>query len=159
MRHNTPEYDAQYYLAHREFLLPRNRESAKRWNRSTAGKATRKAWASSQEGKLKLGASRGRYRLGLKRQLVLAYGGCCACCGESRMGFLTLDHSFHDGKAHRVRLGNRDSRKMYAELRRLGWPKDKGYRILCFNCNMATRYPGDVCPHKMALDTSDVAMV
>lgn len=83
------------------------------------------------------------YRLRLKLQTIEAYGGRCSCCGESRHGFLTIEHINHDGKAHRERVG---SKRVYSDLRRRGWPKE-GFTLFCWNCQMATRY-GDVCPHK-----------
>lgn len=83
-----------------------------------------------------------------KLELLRAYGGKCACCGEDRFEFLSLDHMIPgDGKAHRAKF--RTPRKIYAYLKSLGYPKD-GYRVLCFNCNMATAIYG-VCPHHPAI--------
>src|SRR4051812_48688743 len=68
-----------------------------------------------------------------RRELIDAYGGRCACCGEDRIPFLALDHSFRDGAADRKRMGG--MRQLMHEIRRLGYPTDRGYRILCANCN------------------------
>jgi hypothetical protein len=79
----------------------------------------------------------------LKVAFVQAYGGCCECCGEKQLAFLTVDHINHDGQEHRKTLGRRG---VYHDLRRRGWPKD-AYRCLCMNCNFATR-KGKTCPHQ-----------
>lgn len=86
----------------------------------------------------------------LRAEMLAAYGNACACCGETRHAFLALDHVNRDGKAHRLSLGKSGGHagrtpSVYSDLKRRGWPKD-GYRILCHNCNFATRY-GNPCPH------------
>lgn len=78
-------------------------------------------------------------------ELIDAYGGRCACCGEREPAFLTLDHIGGGGNRHR-RLSGGD-RKMKQEIKRLGFPKDK-YRLLCMNCQIATRF-GRTCPHQL----------
>jgi hypothetical protein len=87
-----------------------------------------------------------QWRAALKVEMHAAYGGKCACCGESEPRFLTLEHARRDGNVHRRRLGGQ--MQVYCELKRLGWPRD-GYELLCWNCQMATSR-GDVCPHKRA---------
>lgn len=68
------------------------------------------------------------------RALVIeAYGGRCEVCGISELRFLTLDHSFQDGKDHRKRIGG--SSNIYADIVRRGFPRDEGYRVLCWNHN------------------------
>jgi hypothetical protein len=75
----------------------------------------------------------GQYRLTsyvkLKMQTIEAYGGKCILCGQNIPEFLTIDHSLGDGNVDRKRGFS------YRELRRLGFPKDKGLRVLCWNCN------------------------
>jgi hypothetical protein len=84
----------------------------------------------------------GRERL--RTELLDAYGGKCAClnCPEANPAFLCLDHVNGDGKVHRMKMGSH----VYADLRRRGFPQD-GYRLLCWNCNSATRF-GRTCPHE-----------
>lgn len=76
-------------------------------------------------------------------ELIEAYGGKCACpkCPETNVAFLCLDHINGDGKAHRMKVGSHT----YADLRRRGFPQE-GFRLLCWNCNSATRF-GRTCPH------------
>jgi len=77
------------------------------------------------------------------RDAIDAYGGFCACCGETEPKFLQLDHMNNDGAEHRrqikgVRLG--------PWLRRRGYPE--GFQVLCANCNFAKHTNGGMCPHQ-----------
>ena len=81
-------------------------------------------------------------------EALRAYGAVCACCGEGRREFLTIDHIAGNGAAHRRALWG-DSRKgsgspFYGWLKRQGYPE--GFRVLCQNCNCAMGYYG-YCPH------------
>ena len=77
------------------------------------------------------------------RLLVIAqYGGTCVCCGEKRIEFLTIDHVFGGGNAHRREIGRSN---LYKWLKKSGWPKE-GFRLLCWNCNMSRGAFGG-CPH------------
>jgi hypothetical protein len=80
----------------------------------------------------------------LRAEFIEEYGGRCECCGESEPDFLSLDHIYSDGAAHRkqLRRGN-----IYRDLKRLGWPKDR-YRLLCFDCNLGRSRHGGRCPHE-----------
>jgi hypothetical protein len=83
--------------------------------------------------------------LRLKDQLIAAYGGKCSCCGEAHKDFLTIDHIGGGGCAKRRSL-KISGANFYRHLKKLGWPKVK-YRLLCMNCNFATRR-GKQCPHE-----------
>lgn len=80
----------------------------------------------------------------LKQEIIQAYGNACACCGETQIEFLTIDHINGDGAAHR-REFNGNHRSVYRDLKRRGFPQDD-YRLLCFNCNFALGSYG-YCPH------------
>lgn len=86
-----------------------------------------------------------RSRDKLRAEMIAAYGGKCACCGEAEPVFLTIEHKNRDGKKHRELAGNTPT-AVYADLRRRGWPQDD-YELLCFNCNRASWVLG-VCPHR-----------
>jgi hypothetical protein len=96
--------------------------------------------------------NRARINAGLravKRQVKLeafdAYGGrFCACCGETILEFLTLDHINNDGAQHRRE--NRIKGPIYGWLARHGWPP--GFQVLCMQCNFGKRMNHGVCPHK-----------
>jgi hypothetical protein len=87
--------------------------------------------------------ARQKFRLTVLRR----YGGDpprCACCSESEVKFLAIDHIDGGGKAHRGAVGG-SSDAVYRWLRRNGFPE--GYRVLCHNCNMARAFYGE-CPHQ-----------
>lgn len=70
----------------------------------------------------------------------------CACCGEARLTFLTIDHIENDGAAHR-RSGVASGSSMWYWLRRNGYPS--GFQVLCWNCQHGKEVYG-VCPHEAA---------
>ena len=79
-----------------------------------------------------------------------AYGGRhCACCGESHIEFLSLDHIEGHGAAHRGQddMKNIRGSEFYRWLKKKGYPP--GYQVLCMNCNSAKRQSGS-CPHRRA---------
>jgi hypothetical protein len=87
-------------------------------------------------------------RVRLKAELIAAYGGQCACCGEPNPGFLTIDHIFNDGHVERAAFPKGGgSHHLYERLKKRGYPKDR-YQLLCFNCNMGKAFNHGVCPHK-----------
>jgi len=81
----------------------------------------------------------------LKIEVIQHYGGACACCGETEIVFLTIDHPDGDGSARRREEGHRGGTAQYRKIRRDGFPP--GFRVLCWNCNTAEYLLGQ-CPHK-----------
>jgi hypothetical protein len=77
-----------------------------------------------------------------KSRIFAAYGGKCACCLESRIEFLTLDHINGDGKTHRKQVGRSN---VYRDVEKRGYPAT--FRLLCFNCNCSRGIHG-YCPHE-----------
>jgi hypothetical protein len=75
----------------------------------------------------------------------------CACCGESVLEFLSIDHINNDGALHRRQLGNKN---LYRWLAENHYPA--GFQVLCYNCNRGKIYNG-VCPHKRLEVRYDVA--
>lgn len=74
------------------------------------------------------------YRLKLRLETMIAYGGKCVSCGETKNLFLTLDHINNNGSKDRKKIGG--GVDFYAYLKRLGFPgKDTQLQILCHNCN------------------------
>lgn len=79
----------------------------------------------------------------LRDQVFAAYGGYkCACCGETQPKFLQIDHVDNDGAEHRRETGG----SIYSWLKKNGFPQ-KGFQVLCANCNSAKGYYGR-CPHQ-----------
>ena len=85
----------------------------------------------------------------VKREVIEHYGGKCKCCGEDRLPFLNIDHPKNDGGKHRKLIANggvASGWKTYHWLRVNNFPK--GFRVLCFNCNIGRHINGGKCPHK-----------
>lgn len=78
----------------------------------------------------------------LRRDVIVAYGGKCECCGEKEFVFLTMDHVEGGGNQHRRELGG--NMAFYVWLRKNGYPPK--FQVLCWNCNWAKSHGG--CPHK-----------
>lgn len=100
-----------------------------------------------------------RRRQELKMQAFRAYGGPhCACCGESHVEFLSIDHiNGREGVPRNAR--HRKGEGLYRWLKKHGWPP--GFRVLCMNCNFALGHSG-YCPHEQeraALKGSDSGSV
>lgn len=92
-----------------------------------------------------------KYWHDLRHEAIMAYGGYrCACCYETESLFLTLDHIFNDGAAHRreiagISKGNAGG-KTWKWLRDHNYPA--GFQVLCMNCNFGKFRNGGICPHK-----------
>ena len=85
-----------------------------------------------------------KYTVKLRQEILEAYGGRCACCGETPPEFLALDHINGRGKKDTPLLKARGL-QLYLMLKRLGFPKEE-FRLLCHNCNNALGFYG-YCPH------------
>jgi hypothetical protein len=78
------------------------------------------------------------YKRKIKLEVFSTYSGGsleCKGCGEKDVDVLTIDHVNDDGGEHRRSSGLGTGYKMYAWLRKMGFPG--GFQVLCFNCNMA----------------------
>lgn len=90
----------------------------------------------------------------IRGRVITAYGGRCACCGETEPKFLTLDHKNNDGAEHRRQINSelkakgRTGGRSYTLLK---WAIDNNYpdtlQILCYNCNCGKERNGGTCPH------------
>jgi hypothetical protein len=67
----------------------------------------------------------------------------CACCAESALEFLALDHIYGGGGRERRALGG--GGRQFRHLVAQGFPP--GYQVLCHNCNLARGFYG-TCPHE-----------
>lgn len=76
----------------------------------------------------------------LKAEVIARYGGRCACCGESALAFLTIDHVHNDGNAHRSAGQRYSGVFIYRWLKARGFPDDGRYQVLCYNCNCAKQH-------------------
>lgn len=88
--------------------------------------------------------------LALRREVIDFYGGRCACCDQTELNFLALDHRNNDGNVHRrVVRGN-----MYQWAKKSNFPNI--LQVLCHNCNLAKTFYG-ICPHKINEDRTEFA--
>lgn len=146
MPYKDPKKRKQYNT---EYQRKWRNENRKRF-REIQRKADKKRRPSRKE-KMKLW--RKQYYQKLRRAVLIKYGGNppkCACCGESHIEFLTIDHIKGGGSKHRVQLRN-ISFGIYGYLNRSKHRPDL-YQVLCYNCNCSQKhYP--ICPHKT--DASD----
>ena len=79
----------------------------------------------------------------LRIEIIMNLGGKCACCGETEMKFLCLDHIKGGGRREYSKVTG--PLTLYRQVKKEGFPKDK-YRVLCWNCNSALGFYGS-CPH------------
>ncbi len=101
---------------------------------------------------LVVASRRRRHTAIVKMAAYEAYGGpFCACCGETEMFFLTLDHVNNDGAEWRRAVfgGNKGHG---AGLNTYMWCKRNGYppifQVLCWNCQQGKRFNKGICPHR-----------
>jgi len=80
----------------------------------------------------------------LTNEVIDSYGGKCACCGETRKEYLSIDHISGNGRKHKREIGAEDSKEFYRWLRQNNYPE--GFQVLCFNCNCG-KGNYSVCPH------------
>lgn len=83
-----------------------------------------------------------QYYRKIRKEVIEHYGGKCACCGETFIGFLAIDHINNDGYKHKKQFGG--SMAITYWLRQNKYPK--GFQVLCHNCNMAKAFYGG-CPN------------
>ncbi len=139
------EYDRQYRAKNREKLAAYRRQWIAK-NKTT--------WSAYWRG----------YRQRLKFEVLSHYARGppkCACCGESLIEFLTLNHVNGDGATHRRSLtipgamknrrgkigsGQTGGHRFYSWLKQMGYPSDIELNVLCWNCNAAIGF-FKICPH------------
>lgn len=140
MSHRDPDRRREYWRAYRERLKNEEPEryalfieKAKIRNHESYVRRKQKILEKRRADGWKYEVSRDRQ---LREQVIAAYGGRCEICGLSELRFLTLDRSFGDGAEHRRNTG----RKVYRDIAKRGFPKDEGYRVLCWNHNCGGAY-------------------
>jgi hypothetical protein len=141
-----PDYAKQFYLNNREKLNEKRRGKKRRSYPELTARWRERNRPLVMKHKF-------NYRQLLRMQVLEAYGGRCACCGESTPEFLGVDHIYNDGAKHRKEVGSGSA--FYSWLRKRGFPKD-GFQLLCHNCNLAKGFYGQ-CPHARALETRGAA--
>lgn len=147
------EYRKRYYEVNKARLIVQQSAYVKRRLSGPEGPALREykyaltsKWRKSERGKENNRQYMKMRTRQLRAEMLAAYGERCACCGETAQRFLTLDHIGGGGLAHRKSVGNA-AWAVLNDVKKQGWPKDK-FRVLCMNCNFATR-GGFPCPHEV----------
>lgn len=120
---------------------PKRRAGKQRWLQSEQGKAYTAAYADTQR------LINKRIRRESKMMVIEAYGGACACCGETNPVFLNVDHINNDGAEERAKIKKWGGHSFYIWLRKQGYPKDR-YQLLCSNCDVGKYRNGGTCPHQ-----------
>lgn len=121
------------------FKCERCRDRKSRYNKER-GRIKMAQWRECHKDRLEL--QRKERSLSQKMRIFKAYGGCvCACCGDTHLEFLTLNHLNGGGNKHRKEVKN-----LYRWIIRNNFPP--GFNVLCMNCNFAEGKAEGGCPHK-----------
>ena len=87
----------------------------------------------------------------IREKVFSYYGKKCACCGESEMEFLGIDHINGGGARHKKNVGH--GVQFIKWIIKNNFPDD--LQILCHNCNVAKSNKKEfICPHKRKLEIS-----
>ena len=107
------------------------------------------------------GTRQSHHNRGVKAEVMRAYGGACACCGEDNIDFLTIDHI--DGDGHTERKGSDGEHRRYGgqnyykRLKAAGFPDWHRLQVLCFNCNCAKGNKSSCPCQKQHLSVYDIS--
>jgi len=130
---------AQQYRKRVRAWVEANREKVRQYSRKYY-------WANREKEILRVMRGAPKYHCQRKMDALITYGGNppkCACCGEMRIPFLTIDHINGKTAEHRAELKRFGS--IYQWLKSMNYPS--GFRVLCMNCNFAIGKFGS-CPHQ-----------
>lgn len=133
-----------YRKNHRERLT----ELGKQYREDNKDKLRIKKNEYTLNNKEKVLSSQRKSRNNTKKTILIAYGGSnpeCACCGETDIESLCIDHINNGGNSHRKIIRRLAGYSFYVWLKQNNYPK--GYRVLCMNCNDSLALFG-YCPHK-----------
>lgn len=155
----NPEKIRQYAIRNKRKLNKKSRE----WNLAHPEIVSERArrWRMEHPDKVRLAVEKykgknpervkelqGKYRRERRLKVLTHYSNGipkCACCGESTLEFLCLDHINGNGNKERKAMGTPNGTEIYQKVINLGFPK--GFQILCYNCNNAKGHYGK-CPHQ-----------
>ncbi len=152
MPYKDPKKAKQYWKKYNKEWKINNREKYKKrmteWQRNNPEKTKKYRDTNYQKHKnkiitQKINANKKRRHIA-KLDCVFHYSNgtnCCECCGENHIEFLSIDHISGNGRKHRKEI--KEYLPIY--LKKNNYPL--GFRILCYNCNLAIGFFG-YCPHK-----------
>jgi len=107
-------------------------QSQRKWQQNNRDKCNQSNKKWQQDNRDKYNQSQRESNQQLRDDVIDAYGGKCACCGEERKEYLSIDHKNGNGKKHRKEIGV-TGLQFYRWLRQNNYPD--GFQVLCFNCN------------------------
>lgn len=141
-KHNKCKTCASEYqksLRNRPERVKQRTEYNRRWREANPDKVA--AWRPKAAERTKAAYQRKR------AEVLEAYGNECACCNESTVQFLTLDHK--NGRNQSLDAGKeRNGTGTVYRLHKLLPKLDPDIEILCWNCNSGRHINGGICPHK-----------
>jgi hypothetical protein len=121
----NPDYHKNYYLRNKEKWHARQVKRREKYRNNI------------DNFRVKTLAHQREYDKQLKQEVLEHYGGKpprCACCGESNLPFLEIDH-INGGGNKQIKVISGGARGLYLWLRKKKYPE--GYQVLCCNCNHA----------------------
>lgn len=131
------QYWSEYSRSHRE---RRNSNQRKLWASDPERmRQYGRRWAKANPDRIK--AIHQRFQRKARETAIALYGGCCVCCGETRILFLELDHINNDGKEHRS-IGH----NIIHWLAKNPGQTEFEIQVLCANCHRAKTSLGH-CPY------------
>jgi hypothetical protein len=133
----------KWYQKNKEYA----KEEARKWvsMHPCEAKENHAKYAKENKEKIRLVVARGRRKVKINAMSHYSKGQpVCACCGETELTFLTIDHINNDGNKHRKEEPK--ARQLYPWLIKNNFPE--GFQVLCWNCNVGKKYYGR-CPHKL----------
>lgn len=140
-------YNRKYQDEHKEQIARQHHIWWKKWY--ALNKESRRVYARKyqMEHSLEIKLKGKESRRKLKTEVLTQYGNSkCACvrCGESRLACLSLDH-IRGGGRERHREGEFTGVRLYAQLKKLGFPKGD-FQTLCMNCQWIKRVENNELP-------------
>lgn len=139
-REKVKEYRHAFYQTHKEEA----RAHQRKWVKINKKHVLERARLNYAKNRALRAANRLRVREARRAEIIKEYGGKCACCGEDRWEFMTMDHI--GGRKKHGHSKAMAGFYLQGWLKRNGFPK-KGFRLLCFNCNCSHGFRG-YCPHE-----------
>jgi hypothetical protein len=131
------EYKKRYYQSHKKHIQKVHAKYRKTHKKES--QEYQHSW--HQEHKISKEEQRRIWIAKKKKEFLDMYGHQCSCCGESEEKFLCIDHI----SGQRGIKKKDTSIRAYKKAIEIYAPEI--FRVLCANCNMATRW-GQICPHQ-----------
>lgn len=123
------------------------KELAKKWHAKNSRRLTEYHKDRYYKNKAVILAKQKEKNFSTKLSVFTHYSGgkpFCACCGETAIEFLTIDHIGGGGNNHRKEIGSSGGYSLYRWIIKHNYPDN--FRVLCMNCNHSFGHFG-YCPH------------